>query len=148
MAHYAGVNEGKLVNAIIKCRGRVDMGVAISLLDAAKAMPIDGAGASDNIVNAAEDIRSKTRQLRSNLDAALGIAEQIVKYKSVKKKLDKAKVNKTKYWNLYNDQEDKTTALALSYKAKYKGAKNDVEELTQELRKLGNSLSAAGYPPV
>ncbi len=148
MAHYEGINEHALVNAIISCKSKVDIGVANSLVDSAKAMPIDGAGASDNIVNGAEDIRTKTSDLHSKLEAALGIAEQIVEYKSVKKKLDKAKADKSRYWNLYQSQEDKTTALAISYKTKYRNAKQRVNELTPELAALKNSLSAAGYPPV
>lgn len=148
MAHYEEVNEHALVKAIISCKSKANIATASSLVAAARALPIDGAGATDNIINGAESIKAKTSELRSKLDAALGIAEQIVEYKSVKNNLDKAKANKTKYWNLYKRQEDKTTALALSYKAKYKLAKSDVEKLTQELNSLKNSLSAAGYPPV
>ena len=148
MAHYAGVNEKALLNAISGCKSKLKRDTARSLLAEAKALPVEGAGASDNIVKAAKEILEKTNDLYGKLEKIYNVALDIAEYKQIKKELDKTKSNMSKYSNYYNNQDDKTAPIALSYKNKYKSAKSSANNLESKLNALKKSLTAAGYPPV
>lgn len=162
MAHYEGVNESSLLNAIISCKNLIDkQNVVSSIVEEAKALPIDGAGASDNIVSAAESIVSTTNTLKSKLEAAHGIALDIAEYKSIKKELDQAKAKlhkatslKNSYYKKYHACEDKSSKLAYAYHSSYNKykkqantLKSNVSSLETQLEQLKSKLSAAGYPP-
>lgn len=162
MAHYEGVNESALINAIISCRQKVDKGKAQTILNEARALPIDGAGATDNIVTAAQNIVNKTNQLYSRLDKAYAVALDIAEYKTIKKELDKAKEDfadaqseKSWHYSNYYDCSNKNSNYAQSQYRKYRYYKNkaneldnEVDSLTRKLQELARKLSAAGYPPV
>lgn len=147
MAHYSGVNENALTKAILSCRKALVMENATSLVAEAKALPIDGAGAKDNITNTASTILSKTQALKGKLDAAYGVACEITEYKQVKKELDQVKKTKNMYYKVYQAQADKTTPAAKRYKSKYYKAKTKYNDLDSQLKALKASLSSKGYPP-
>ena len=143
---YADVNADSLVSAIKLCKSNLNAKTTSSMLADAKAIPWDGSGAQENLINSISQINSKTNNLLNVLDSCLSIATMIKEYKNLESDIKKLSLERK---NLKARYDSNPTAPTAGYiKSEISNKTRIIESKKSKLDSLGSSLSGAGFPPV